>query len=107
MKIGNTAATPGVHPVSPTQADPDQGQSVQGRPGSSATEATETSTTVQISREAAELLESSVDNNFDAEKVEQVRQAIAKGEYKINAEAIADKLLANAQELLGRINSQR
>ncbi|MCS7101491.1 MAG: flagellar biosynthesis anti-sigma factor FlgM [Burkholderiaceae bacterium] len=40
--------------------------------------------------------------DFDARKVEEVRAAIAEGRLKINPEAIADKLLASAAELLGR-----
>ena len=37
---------------------------------------------------------------IDAKKVESVRSAIEQGTYVVNAEAIADKLLANAQEML-------
>lgn len=40
--------------------------------------------------------------DFDTEKVNSVRQAIAQGTYKVNPEAIADKLLSNAQEMLKR-----
>jgi len=35
-------------------------------------------------------------------KVEAIRQAIAEGRFQVSAEAIADKLLANAQEMLDR-----
>jgi len=35
-------------------------------------------------------------------KVEAIRQAIAEGRFAVSAEAIADKLLANAQEMLDR-----
>lgn len=38
--------------------------------------------------------------NVDSKKVQNVRTAIAKGTYVVNAEAIADKLLANAEEML-------
>ena len=38
----------------------------------------------------------------DMDKVNAVRQAIADGSFVANAEAIADKLLANAQEMLKR-----
>lgn len=38
----------------------------------------------------------------DAKKVEAVKTAIQQGTYTVNAEAIADKLLANAQEMLNR-----
>jgi negative regulator of flagellin synthesis FlgM len=41
-------------------------------------------------------------SDFNAEKVAQVRAAIADGSYKANAGAIADKLLSNAQQLLRR-----
>jgi negative regulator of flagellin synthesis FlgM len=41
----------------------------------------------------------------DMEKVKAVRQAIAQKTYVVNPEAIADKLLANAQEMLNRTKS--
>jgi negative regulator of flagellin synthesis FlgM len=37
---------------------------------------------------------------FDSGKVETIKNAIANGSFQINAEAIADKLLANANEML-------
>ncbi|MCS6944880.1 MAG: flagellar biosynthesis anti-sigma factor FlgM [Sutterellaceae bacterium] len=40
--------------------------------------------------------------DFDARKVEEVRAAIAEGRLKINPEAIAERLIASAAELLGR-----
>ena len=40
--------------------------------------------------------------DVDMEKVNAVRASIAQGTYKVNAEAIADKLLSNAQEMLTR-----
>ena len=46
-------------------------------------------------------LVSEANADFDAEKVERIAQAIRDGKFKVNAEAIADKLIANAQELLG------
>jgi len=41
-------------------------------------------------------------SDIDTVKVNSVRQAIAQGTYKVNPEAIADKLLSNAQEMLKR-----
>ncbi|HMO46093.1 MAG TPA: flagellar biosynthesis anti-sigma factor FlgM [Rubrivivax sp.] len=38
--------------------------------------------------------------DFDTDKVERIAQAIRDGKFQINAEAIADQLIANAQELL-------
>lgn len=43
--------------------------------------------------------------SFDEKKVEAVRTAYQEGTYVINAEAIADKLLANAQELVTRASN--
>ena len=37
---------------------------------------------------------------FNAEKVEAMKQAIASGNFQVNAEVIADKMLANAAEML-------
>lgn len=37
---------------------------------------------------------------FNAEKVQAMRTAIANGSFSVNAEAIADKLLGNAREML-------
>ena len=39
-------------------------------------------------------------DTFDSGKVEAVKTAIANGSFQVNAEAIADKLLANASEML-------
>lgn len=40
--------------------------------------------------------------DFDAGKVKAVKAAIDKGTFTVDAEAIADKLLSNAQETLSR-----
>lgn len=37
---------------------------------------------------------------FDAEKVEAMRSAIENGSFSVNADAIAEKLLSNAREML-------
>jgi negative regulator of flagellin synthesis FlgM len=42
------------------------------------------------------------EGSFDAAKVERISQAIRDGRFQVNAEAIADKLIAHAVELLGR-----
>jgi negative regulator of flagellin synthesis FlgM len=41
-------------------------------------------------------------SDFDVKKVEEIRAAIAEGRFKVNAEAVADKLLASVSELLGK-----
>jgi negative regulator of flagellin synthesis FlgM len=43
--------------------------------------------------------------DVDTQKVATVKAAIQNGTYVVNAEAIADQLLSNAQEMLHRTNS--
>jgi negative regulator of flagellin synthesis FlgM len=40
------------------------------------------------------------DGSFDTAKVQRISQAISEGKFTVNANAIADKLVANAQELV-------
>ena len=62
----------------------------------------EASTQVQLSAAASLQSGTAADPSFDAKKVEHIAQAIRDGKFTVNAEAIADKLIFNAQELLGR-----
>ncbi len=41
-------------------------------------------------------------SDIDAQKVAAVRASIKDGSFSVNAEAIADKLLSNAQDMLSR-----
>jgi negative regulator of flagellin synthesis FlgM len=41
-------------------------------------------------------------SDFDVKKVEEIRNAISEGKFKVNADAIADKLLASVNDLLGK-----
>jgi negative regulator of flagellin synthesis FlgM len=63
------------------------------------------SATVELSSTASTLLSGGVDADFDADKVAQISQAIADGSFKVDPQAIADKLIANAQELLTKVQS--
>lgn len=56
---------------------------------------------VSLSPMAASLI-SGMDPDFDADKVDKVKQSIDDGTYKVDPEVIADKLISNAQELLKR-----
>src|SRR4051812_35443555 len=57
---------------------------------------------VELSSTAATLLSGGSSAEFDSAKVSRIAQAIADGSFRVNPEAIADKLIANAQELLGK-----
>ena len=43
---------------------------------------------------------SSVEADFDANKVETIKQAIRDGKFTVNAEMIADRLIADARDLM-------
>ena len=45
---------------------------------------------------------SAVGAPFNAEKVAEIKDAISKGEFKVNAEAVAAKVIESARELLGQ-----
>lgn len=65
-------------------------------------ERSEASAKVALSPAARLLTEAAADGGgFDSAKVERIAQAIRDGRFAVNAEAIADKLISNAQELLG------
>lgn len=101
MKIGNTAPTLATAPVSTGQHPNRAAETPLEAPEATVVEDT-SSTTVEVSETASALLEGSSDD-FDAAKVDRIRQAISDGSYKVNADAIADKLIANAQDLLGHL----
>ena len=69
-------------------------------PAGTPTPGAPSSATVAISPEATAL--AAGDGSFDAAKVDRISQSIKDGTFKPNPEAIADKLIANAQELLAR-----
>lgn len=60
------------------------------------------STEVALSPAAKGLAEGGGDAAFDSAKVERIATAIRDGKFSVNPEAIADKLISNAEELLGR-----
>jgi len=62
----------------------------------------EPSAKVELSSTVSVLASVGSDGSFDAQKVERLSQAIRDGSFRIDAGAIADKLIANARELLNR-----
>ncbi|MDC8784298.1 flagellar biosynthesis anti-sigma factor FlgM [Roseateles koreensis] len=68
--------------------------------------APQASATIQLSSTATKLLQGVADDgSFDTAKVDRISQAITDGKFTVNAEAVADKLIANAQELMGRMSA--
>jgi len=61
---------------------------------------TEASAKVELSSQAALQGGDASRADFDKAKVDRISQAIRDGKFDVNAEAIADKLIANARELL-------
>ena len=102
MKIGHPADKP-VAAGTPAAVDPAKAGPAQA--GAPAAAAADPSATVALSSTAATLLSGGAAGEFDAEKVARMSAAIASGEFKVNAEAIADKLIANAQELLVKVKA--
>jgi negative regulator of flagellin synthesis FlgM len=98
MKVGNPDGKGPLTPVGPVRPQPDAGKAEGEAPKS------DPSATVELSVTAKLLAESGAASQFDAANVARIAQAISDGTYKINAEVIADKLIANAQELLGKVS---
>ena len=100
MKIGHLENKPATPPVS------------ERKPGTAATPApgagggVEASAKVALSPTVSQLAAGSTEGVFDAEKVQRISDAIRDGKFTVNADAIADKLIANAQELLGAVGKR-
>ncbi len=108
MKIGNPEAAVGVGAVRAQDTAQKNGAQTKAAGGSAANAGeADASAQVQLSAAASSLLGAApADADFDADKVARISQAIASGSYKVNAEVIADRLIANAQELLGKVGSK-
>jgi negative regulator of flagellin synthesis FlgM len=75
------------------------------KPAAPTTKPVDTGTQVLLSDTAREITKPPVsvkEAGFDGAKVDRISKAIRAGSYKVNPEAIADKLIANAAELLAR-----
>ena len=99
MKIGQLDNSPKPQKVSTPAADARASQAAGAKEASSATPA-EASAKVELSPAAAALAAQGNTGDFDAEKVARIAQAIRDGQFQVNAEAIADKLIAHTRDLL-------
>ena len=61
---------------------------------------------MELSSTVAQLAAGSTEGVFDTEKVQRISDAIRDGKFQVNPEAIADKLIVNAQELLGNVTKR-
>jgi negative regulator of flagellin synthesis FlgM len=108
MKIGQTSDTS--TPVNSTAANAPAkgGQSAStAAAGAAIAQAPSAGVAVTVSPMARTLEASkrSEAADVDMEKVKSVRAAIEQGTYKVNPEAIADKLISSAQEILKRTSN--
>jgi len=92
MKIGPLDTTIAAPPPASDRKSPAAAPAKAAAPG----------TTVELSPLATMKLDAQGEGSFDAAKVAAMSAAISEGRFVVNAEAIADKLLDNAQELLDR-----
>lgn len=79
---------------------PNAAQLVKETRGSSVRKPESASDDVRLSSLASQLLASENVVSFDADRVAEIKQAISEGKFSINADAIADRLIASARELL-------
>lgn len=98
MKIGS-ASSPAADAAALAQANAEAGAAAAAKLRATQ-ESTAGASSVKLSSTASTLLAGAAGPEFDAAKVERVRQAMADGSFKVDPEAIADKLLANAAEVL-------
>lgn len=109
MKIGHPAENPTPSPVSNGAATNTESAKAGAAPAASAASTkaipatADASAKIQLSNTATSLMSSSGGAFFDAEKVARISRAIDSGTFKINPEAIADKLISNAKEVLTKI----
>lgn len=98
-------ATPTNNTTPSTPATPDAVSS--GPTRATGVAAQDAASQVALSSTASTLMSSSVssDDTVDMDKVNRIAAAIRNGEFSINAGVIADKLIANTAELLGKVQS--
>ncbi len=100
MKIGNPADKPAL--AQAALAGPAaNGQTAASAAGAIPAKA-DASAKIELSSTASTLLTGGTSAEFDAEKVARMSKAIDDGTFKVDAGAIADKLIANAQEVLAK-----
>ena len=100
MKIGHLENTP----LTSTSGDRKSGTAT--APAVASAKSAEPSAKVELSPTATQLAAGGMEGVFDTQKVQRISDAIRDGKFEVNPEAIADKLIVNAQELLGNVNKR-
>jgi negative regulator of flagellin synthesis FlgM len=101
MKIGSSEIKPASTPPVASTAK----ERAAAPAATSGAAGAEPSAKVELSTAAGLASTAQADPAFDTAKVDRIAQAIRDGKFEVNAEAIADKLIVNAAELLGRKSS--
>ena len=105
MKIGQSSDNPVPVNTNTQAALPKASQSASANATATAAKSTQSAGVAVTVSSLARTLEASKRGepaDVDMAKVNWVRAAIQQGTFVVNPEAIADKLLSNAQEMLGR-----
>lgn len=105
MKIGQPSELPALVTQNQTSGAQKSAAAAQATPGATAARNPRSAgVSVSVSTLARTLEKNPAGDaaDVDAAKVASVKNAIQQGTYTVNAEAIADKLLSNAQEMLNR-----
>jgi negative regulator of flagellin synthesis FlgM len=107
MKIGQPSELPALVTQAKASASPkaESGSGATAAANADAAQSTRSAgvaVTMSTQARAMEKSSRSEGAEVDAQKVATVRAAIQDGTYTVNPEAIADKLLSNAQEMLKR-----
>ena len=105
MKIGQKPELPGaLAQAAPAKQQAKAAPQAAGGVAASASSAAAAAGVPVTFSSAAKALDQTSRNqgDFDAGKVKAVRSAIENGTFKVDAEVVADKMLANSQEFLSR-----
>ena len=90
-------------PLTPAPERKGSSPAVKGAPPAAAEPSAKVALSASASSSASAAHGTSVvgDGSFDSAKVGRIAQAIRDGKFTVNADAIAEKLILNAEELLG------
>lgn len=107
MKVGNNAdLTAALSQATAAKQQAKAGASAAETAGRSASDVAGNGVAVTLSASARTSAAGRSSSDFNAEKVQAVKTAIENGSFRVDAEAVADKLLENAYETLSRAAQQ-